>query len=269
MRPDLFSLFGVHFYAYGTFVALAVLVSSLLIARESQRRNEGFVILPTSGVWVGAAALFGAKVFYILQFEDWRNVWRAIFVWQGGMVAYGGVGAGLVAAVVYARLHRIPLLKGLDIAAPYVALGHGIGRIGCFLNGCCWGSVCTHPWGVRFPHGSYPYMRHLKERLLTSEAAQSLPVHATQLYEAVGLFAIAAALKWYLAKKPWDGAVAFGYLLAYGVLRFLIEGVRGDSARPLAGMTVSQLASLGLAGLALATILVYRARARNTGNRLP
>ena len=88
----------------------------------------------------------------------------------------------------------------LDVAAPAVAIGAAVGRIGCFLNGCCDGTICTLPWGVQFPAGSHAWMRQLNAGLISEAAPLSLPVHPTQLYAAIAAFGVLGLL---LAYFPW------------------------------------------------------------------
>jgi len=249
----------VPFHAYRTLLAVSFLVCTLLAARESRRRNEGFLIPPQAGAWGLLGALLGAKIFWAIQYTAPRHWWRAIFLWEGGLVFYGGLVGGLIVVWAYFRRHRIPPLPAADILAPYVALGEAITRVGCFLNGCCWGAVTGLPWAVSFPAGCAAYGSHLETGLVPPGATHTLPVHPTQLYMVAGLLGAFGLLKWLLARKRFAGEVALGYLFLYGVVRFTVEIFRGDSGRPVADMTVSQLISLGLA-LAAAALWLWRIR---------
>ena len=261
MRPLLFTAFGIPFYSYDILCAMGALVAILLTVREAKRRGE-FALSPLAGLWVIAGIQFGSKVFFILQYESPWNMWRAFLLWQGGIVAYGGIIGGTVTLVIYARVHKLPLLSLLDTVAPYAALAHVFGRMGCFLNGCCWGRECDLPWAVRYPPFSYPFVTHLDEQLITSDMPHSLAVHPTPLYEAAGLLIISLALQFYFDRKPRAGAIALGYVFLYGLLRFLVEFARGDSARPVFDMTVSQLVSAALVVVAVSIWAVSRGRAR-------
>jgi phosphatidylglycerol:prolipoprotein diacylglycerol transferase len=169
------------------------------------------------GPWLLVAAIFGARVLYVLTF--WRDqfaegpVLEWFAVWRGGLVYYGGlIGAALV-TIFYARLKRIGLWKLSDVLAPSIPLGYAFGRIGCLMNGCCYGRECTLPWAIHFPenHQTYPHA-----------------VHPTQIYDAVLGLGFYAFLSWLYRRKKFDGQVFAVYLAGYAILRFAVEFTRGD-----------------------------------------
>jgi phosphatidylglycerol:prolipoprotein diacylglycerol transferase len=262
MHPTLLKIASLEFHAYPAMLAIAFLTCTLLAVRNLHRRNPPVDITPNVGLWVFIGALLGAKAYWILQFSEPRYLWRAVFVWQGGLVFYGGLIGGLVALLAYVKLNKLPLLIVVDSAAPALALGEAITRIGCFLNGCCWGAPSSAPWAVCFPRHSHPFAQQVSDGLLTASAMQSLPVHPTQLYMTIGLV-IGAAILWFLLRKGVpEGCVVAGYLVIYGILRFCVELFRADSARSVGGMTVSQSVSAGLLilGLALGAAAIVRKR---------
>jgi len=245
MRPALFEIFGVSFYSYRVLLAASFVVCTLLAVRASERHGS-IRLNPALGIWALVGALLGARVFYVLQYERLASVWKALFVWDGGLVFYGGLLGGTLTVAAYWRLRGTPFLQGADVIAPYLALGEAITRIGCFLNGCCYGTPTTAPWAVRFSQGSVAYQAHLDAGLVTPADRYSLACHPTELYMTFGLILVFFALQGRVFRRNWDGAVVCGYLLLYGILRFLAETVRGDSARSVFGMTVSQAISLAL-----------------------
>ncbi len=246
MRPVLFTLFGYPFHSYAMLLSAAAIGCTLLAVREGEKR--GLWLPPEGGIWVFLGALFGAKIYYIIQFDPkwYLNLWKAVLVWQGGLVSYGGLLGGMAAAYLYTGFHKIPRLQTADTIAPYVALAEAAARLGCFLNGCCFGAPTDLPWGLRFPKGSHAWTRQLDLGLIPETASSSLPVHPTQLYMVLGLVLMALALKVALDRKRFDGQVALLWMLLYGLWRFLVEMFRADSARPLFGMTASQTVSIGL-----------------------
>lgn len=264
MRPELFELYGVPVYAYRTLLAIAFVVCTLLAVRESRLRPGGVELSPALGIWAMFGALIGAHGFYIAQYGSVFDLWRAVFVWEGGLVFYGGLLGGLVAAGVYLALRRVPFLNGADSAAPYLALGEAITRIGCFLNGCCWGDVSTLPWAVMFPRHSPAFDAQVFAGSLAPGAAQSLPVHPTQLYMTLGLVVICLVLKRALVRPRPSGVVFFGYIFLYGMLRFLVELVRGDSARSVGGLTVSGAISAVFVAVGFAACAYLRRRPRSS-----
>lgn len=258
MYPTLLEIGPLEFHAYPTMLAVAFITGSLLAVREATRGDRAFPATPQGGLWAFVGALVGAKVFWMLQFSEAKYLWRAVFVWEGGLVYYGGLVGGAIGLSAYLIINRFPYRRSADICAPYLALGQAITRVGCFLNGCCWGLPAENlPWAVRFPKHSPAFDRQVQDNLLDRSAATSLPIHPTQLYMLAGLLVIALILKLALDRKvPFEGAVALGYCFLYGVLRFVVESYRGDSARSVFGMTVSQTIS---AGLILACVVTFAA----------
>lgn len=259
MRPTLFSIFGVAFHAYPVMLMLGFVAGTMLIVREADRRGRW--LPPEIGLWVLAGALFGARLFHVLQYNAsytetfgpaWHgHLWRALLVWQTGLVYYGGLLGGMIAAFISCRFYRMPPVLLADLAAPYLALSQAITRVGCFLNGCCWGTITDLPWAVQFPQGCLAHQRMAGAAGFPPDAPWSPPLHPTQLYMAAGLIAIFLVLKIRLECKRWRGEIAVLYALCYGLLRFLAEFVRGDSARTVLGMTLSQFISLVLVLFAL------------------
>ncbi len=239
MRPVLFEIYGMPLFAYRTLLAVAFIVCTLLTVRASRTRSGGVEVSPMLGIWAMFGSLAGAHGFFIVQYGDIRDLWRAFFVWEGGLVFYGGLFGGLCATALYLKICKVPFLNAADSAGPYLAVGEAIARIGCLLNGCCWGAVCNLPWAISFPPDSPAFAQHVADHGLARSAAHSLPVHPTQIYMIIGLLTTGAVLHRALFRERPAGLIFFGYVFLYGVLRFLVELVRGDSARSVLGLTVS------------------------------
>lgn len=264
MRPTLLRFLGLEFHAYTTMLAVAFLVCTLLAVREGWRQNPPIEGNPRGGLWAFFGALLGAKAFWIIQYDTPWHVWRAVFVWMGGYVFYGGLLGGTAALLLYLRLNKLPIRRSGDICVQYLALGEAITRIGCFLNGCCWGEPTHAPWGVHFPRNSYAWLEHVKDGLLEASAPASLPVHPTQLYMVGGLMITFVILKRACARPHREGAVILLYCLCYGIVRFTVEQFRGDSARSVFGLTVSQSISVALVVLAAVGYVLLRQYGGNT-----
>jgi phosphatidylglycerol:prolipoprotein diacylglycerol transferase len=169
--------------------------------------------------------------------------------WSGGLAYYGGLGAAVAACLWFLKREKFPVMATADAAATVIPVGIFFGRIGCFLGGCCFGTVTRGPWGVVFPRLSAASEKHFRDGLLASKGLPSLPVHPTQLYEAIGSLAIALVLRvWALPKKRFDGQVLLLFLASYAVLRFAIEYVRDDDRGALFGLSTSQLVGVGILG---------------------
>ena len=261
MVPELLHVRSLVFHAYSTMLSVAFIVSVLLGVREANRLDPPVMATPLAGIWVFLGALVGAKVFYLIQFHGVTQLWRALFIWQGGLVYYGGFLGGVIALVLYAVVLRLPVLRLADVGGPYLALGQAITRIGCFLNGCCWGRPAEGlPWALRFPRHSPAFRQQLDDGLIRATEEAALPVHPTQLYMVLGLLVLAVLLKISVnRRRSFNGVIVLQYLFGYGLLRFAVEFCRGDSARSALGMTVSQTVSLLLmAGAVVAWRLAAR-----------
>ena len=261
MYPTLLSIGSLHFHAYAVFLSAGFLTAVLLIVRENYRQPDPAPITPIGGLLVLLGGLFGARLYYILQYGDPSRWFEAGYLWSGGLVFYGGAIGGFLGGLIYVLSVGAPVVKVGDLALSYVPLAHAIARVGCFLNGCCWGSQSQWPWAVSFPAPTLPWKQHLDDGLLESGARISLPVHPTQLYETSMLLLVFVALRFAQRRPHPPGSVMLGYLGLYGAGRFVVEAFRGDSARHLMVMTVSQYVALGMVGTAITLALLLRATA--------
>jgi phosphatidylglycerol:prolipoprotein diacylglycerol transferase len=167
----------------------------------------------------------------------------------------GGLIGALLAGAWYIRRHHMPALGTMDAFAPGLALGHAIGRVGCFAAGCCWGKETHHFWGVTFTNP-------LAEQLVGTPLG--VPLEPTQLFESAVELANFVFLMWLLKRKKFDGQVFAAYLFLYGIARYFLEFLRNDPGRGevFGGiMTGTQLISIGLVVLA-GIIWYFRSSAR-------
>jgi len=250
MRSTLFTIFGLKIRAYGTMLALgfalgvwrAVRISRKRYGIEPERVYDLALVLLIS-------ALIGARAVFIVlnpSTEHWRDF---LAVWEGGLSFHGGVAFAMIGGYIYTRVAKLSYWRCGDLLAPSVAIGYACTRIGCFLNGCCYGRPTSLPWGVRFAENG----------VLTP------PSHPTQLYAVAAnlvIFVILARLE-KLNRKP--GFVFVSYLGLYSVYRFLIEFLRSGYSAQLweLGLTQAQWASAAIfviVAVVLAT--VYRKPAK-------
>jgi phosphatidylglycerol:prolipoprotein diacylglycerol transferase len=169
-----------------------------------------------------------------------KDCLAAFKFWQGGLAYYGGLLAAAPVGLWFARRKKLGALRIADLTSPYIAFGLFFGRMGCFLNGCCYGKQTSLLWAVTFPQDGTP--KH---------------VHPTQLYEAVGALAIFALLYWVIRPaKRMHGQVFGGLLVMYGTLRFLLEFLRDDARGGLWGLSTSQW--LGIPLIAAGVMLLTR-----------
>lgn len=189
--------------------------------------------------------------------------WAAF--WRGGLTYYGGLIGASAFGLWFLKREKFPVRKGIDMAGMAIPLGLFFGRLGCFLGGCCFGSVHEGFPSVRFPAWSPASEQQFRDGLLPNRALESLAVHPTQLYESLGCLAISAGLLFWLhPRKRFDGQVFLAFLASYSVLRFCVEYLRADDRGGILGLSTSQW----LSAIALVIVLVvYRyLEPRNTAS---
>ncbi len=175
-----------------------------------------------------------------------RDCFRVLKFWYGGMTYYGGLLLAMAFGIRYLRKHQIPVWRVGDLAGMGIPLGVGIGRLGCFLAGCCYGGTADVPWAVSFPNGSAAWKDHFDQHLVGATDG-SLPVHPTQLYEAALCFSVFLFGRWWFhRKRTFDGEIFWLTVLMYAAGRFAIERIRGDERGVLLGLAPSETISLGL-----------------------
>lgn len=218
MYPILLTIGPLHFYSYGLCLALGLGLSIYLFAKDCGNKispkldltyQQGFQKAFDLGTWVIVASILGARIFYVWEnYTEFQNGhWLdAVKIWQGGLVFYGGLFGAIGAAILWFRIEKWPVGYSFDLVAPYILLGHAIGRVGCFLNGCCYG-IEDHVHGLVFPG-----------------APDQLPHLPTQLWEMGGdlilFFLLLWARKWTL-RYNWLTFALYGF--TYGLLRTIVE----------------------------------------------
>jgi len=174
-----------------------------------------------------------------------RDCLAAFRGWQGGLTYYGGFLMAVLFAYVYVKRHRLRWGRVLDVYGIIVPLGLTFGRIGCYLNGCCFGKQTDAPWGAVFPSGSPASWQQHKAGILASRTLPSLPVHPTQLYHAsVNLLIFFFVYLWVRPRKKFEGQVMIAFLGLYSLGRFSIEFLRADMRGSQFHMSTSQIISL-------------------------
>jgi phosphatidylglycerol:prolipoprotein diacylglycerol transferase len=259
MHPVLLRIGPLTIGAYSALLALGFLAGTLLALRRAKPRGIRPEVILDVGLISLVTALVGARALHLATQSGQVSGWRDALSPSGaGLSMYGGVLAAIGASWLYTRWRRVPFLLLADACAPSIALGHGLTRIGCFLNGCCYGRPTPGPFGVRFPPGSH-----------AAAAFGDVPLHPTQLYTAVLAFAMLLALLAF-DRKPRGVGQPFGLFLALeGIGRFGMELVRAHEPGlyALRGLTVHQLIALGL--LASGLVLLARRSTPEGGSLSP
>lgn len=212
-------------YSYGLLFALATLVCIFLLSKDAKRLglSQDFAIDFT--FWILIGGILGARVLYILLnlrfFSD--NPGEIFKLWHGGLVWHGGLIGAIIFGIFYLKIKRLAVIETLDLISPYVALGQAIGRIGCFLNGCCYGKPSS--FGLYFP------MYNTK-------------LFPAQLFSSLNLFLIFIFLKYIQKKSYHPGKILFSYLILASLERLIVEFLRGDSPAFIWNLTIFQVISL-------------------------
>lgn len=212
--------------------------------------------------WLIVSGLFGARVLYVVTY--WKDSfaggpwWEVFMIQHGGLVFYGGLIGAIAATLVYVKVKKLPPFKLGDALAPSIALGYVFGRIGCLLNGCCYGKVCHLPWAITFPNQSPAWEQQFQAGLVGGHAP-ALPVHPTEVYDSLLNLVLYIGLAWLYRRKKFDGQVFATYLVCYAVTRSIVETFRGDysSLHIHDGLTPAQLICIGIfvGGLSLFILL--------------
>lgn len=256
MFPILFHIGSFVVHTYGVVLMLAFLVALGRAYRVAQRQNDP-ALRPDdvldAGIWMIVCGVFGARLmFVVIGWNQYRhspdfpgNLFK---VWEGGLSFHGGLFGGIAAAVVYCLIKRISILKIADLFAPSVMVAYAIGRIGCLLNGCCYGGPTEMPWGIRFQNENAPL------GVLTP------PSHPTELYASLLSFVFFAGLVWLERHRTYFGQIACWYLIGASVERFLMEIWRAGTTSDVValGLTDVQWLCLAMATVALTGMAILR-----------
>ena len=217
MHPILFKIGPITIYTYGVLIATAFFLGLALAARQARVEGEDPQKIMDLSFYILISAIVGSRLLYIVvEYKEYiSNPLRIFKVWEGGLVFYGGFIMAMAVVIIYIRKHEMNLWKVGDILAPSVAIGQGVGRLGCFFAGCCYGRETEVPWPFIFkdPNTLAPMDVHL---------------HPTQLYDSANGFIIFAILLILRKFKKFDGQLFWTYTLLYAVGRFIVEIFRGD-----------------------------------------
>lgn len=238
LHPFAFTIGSFQVPSYGLCAALGMLLAILLVTRrvaslgwDTEIPLDLFLVGTMGGVVL-------TRAFFVVTYPDpfLAEPWRILRVWEGGITYYGGLLGTYLSGWTYCWYWRLPLGETADLFSPFLALGHGIGRVGCFLQGCCYGVPTAGGWGFVFPTDS-----------------QGLHRHPAQLYEAGLEFANALLLNWLWKRGHRGGKVTLTWFSLYAFERFVLEFFRGDTQIEAAamGLTFAQITALVLGAVCL------------------
>ncbi len=223
MHPIAFHLGSLPVRWYGVMMALAFFAGLWTATRRARLASISGDIITDVTLWLMVGGIVGARFVYVTtywkqQFAD--QPFSEIFMIQhGGLVFYGGLIGAMISSAIYVRWKKLPLWKIADILAPSIALGSVFGRVGCLLNGCCYGRACELPWAITFTN---PQAREF------SGTPLNVPLHPTEIYDALLNLLLYLALAWLFRRKKFDGQIFALYLVGYAICRSVVEFFRGD-----------------------------------------
>lgn len=241
MHPEIVSIGPITIHSYGVLVASGFLLGIAWAVHIGKREGmDGQAIMDTA-FWIIIAAIVGSRIAFVLVNLDHylQNPLDFFKIWQGGLVFYGGLIGAVIAVALCVRKYGLDLWSFADVAAPAVALGHAIGRLGCFFAGCCYGLETHVPWAVEFHD-------------VKSIAPLGVPLHPTQLYDSANEFIIFLILT---AIRPWrkfTGQIWWTWVGLYAIGRFIVEFYRGDPRGLYFGGAISTSQIVGVGAVALA-----------------
>jgi len=264
MYPILYKIGPINLYTYGFFLAMAFLFAILVAGQEARRLGLPVGRFYDLCFYIILAAIIGSRLLYVIVNlgSFLQHPLKIFALWEGGLVFHGGLIAALVTAFFFMRYHGMPWRPALDALAVGMPLGVALGRVGCFMAGCCFGKPTDLPWAVVFtdPNTLCP----LRE-----------PLHPAQLYEALLSLGIFGAMLWLRKHKTFDGQVVLSYFFLAGLVRFTVEFFRAPTALDPRGpelllhMPATQVLALGIA--LLSGVVLWWARRKSlhkqAGNR--
>ncbi len=246
---------------YGVMLAFAFSAGYFDSLRRTIKAGDDPKHIENIFLVVVLSSVIGSRLFHVL-FEELpyylANPGKILAIWEGGYTFYGALLASILGLYLYTKTKKLSFLHFIDIAAPATALGLFFGRLGCFFAGCCWGRETDVPWAVTFTNPE------------SFTSARNIPLHPTQVYEALAGLLIYFYLSWRWRSRRYVGQIFFHGMSIYAVARFLIEIFRGDDYRGFAfqgALSYSQIVSLAILPFMFVGMFLY-SRAKQDKNRL-
>jgi len=276
MFPEIFSFGPFHIRSYGLMLAIGFLAGIMLAARRAAKAGENPEHIYSISVWIVLSSLLGSRLFYVItHYSEFRapegiSGFMRIFIelknmfWPvstdgqvglQGLTYYGGLIAATVVTIFYLYHHRLRLLRFLDILAPSIPLGEMFTRIGCFLNGCCFGHPTHSVFGIVFP-----------ESCSAGSYFPGIAIHPTQLYNSFAALVLMALILFLERYKRFDGYSALVFFFLYSIIRFSTDFFRyySDTTK-ISIFSENQIISLVMFAVSGVVLVMGIIRARRKG----
>ncbi len=243
MHPEVLQWGPLHLRSYGLMMAVAFVTGTFLGLREARRLSLDEDKVVNVILITLIASVLGARMLYVLEhLAEFRREWTTVLaLWQGGLTLYGGIAAGTFAGLLASRRMGLPVWITADALTPALALGTMFGRMGCFLNGCCYGRPTNLAWGVVFPHDSFAYLEFGEQ-----------PVHPSQLYNALAGLLLFLVFQFARRRFRVPGVMFWSFIVLFALIRIPLDLTRTYETDAvimrigLADVTESQLMSVGM-----------------------
>lgn len=277
MHPDIVSFGPFAIRAYGLMLAIGFLFGIIIAAKRAERAGENPDHVYNLSLWIVASSLIGSRIYYILtHYYEFSTVGLPLFkriiiegknmfwpvgadgqVGINGLVLYGGLIAATAVTTIYLKVHRLDVFKYMDLLAPSLGIGEFFTRIGCFLNGCCYGKPTDSIFGVVFPENSAAGYYYPHEH-----------IHPSQLYNSLAGLAIFFLLLWLERFKKFNGFTALSYFILYAIGRFSLDFTRHyEEKLTVWGMSHNQILSLCILIACLSLLIYFWNKSVKTINR--
>jgi phosphatidylglycerol:prolipoprotein diacylglycerol transferase len=259
MHPEILRIGVLHLKFYGLALTLSFLLGTHLAMRRARRVHVPEDLIVWLALIILLLAVAGSRALYVLtHLSEFRGDFAGVFmIWAGGLSMYGGVLIAILGGLAFIKSQGYPVWKVADVVAPSIALGEAITRIGCFMNGCCFGTPTSLPWGVVFPDDSF-----------SAAVFGGLSIHPSQLYSSGLAFMVFVFLLWFEKRKKFEGQLFWTCVLVLAVARALVDFTRyygdGDYIGRLGYLRFNnnQLIAVGLIVSSVIMMRILRPRAR-------
>lgn len=269
---------GFPVFGYGVMVLIGFLCGIGFAQYRAKQVGMNPEVIMDLAFWILLAGIAGGRMAYLAQYHREvfnssstlpQQLFAAVNLTQGGLVLIGAMFGAALGFMVFCRLRKITALPLLDVITPSIFIGVGFGRIGCLLNGCCFGDRCDLPWGIEFSQGSTTFNILAMRGFVDPHAAHTMPLHPTQIYSSLNGFILAFATAQYFWYRRFAGDVfALGCLL-YPMTRIMLEFLRADEMGQFGtSFTISQWYSVGIFCFGLG-LLAYNRLARRQSSDTP
>ena len=236
MKPVLFQIFGTSFYSYYIFVTLGIFAGLYLFYKYSKRSDINATAFLDISIMSIISGYVGGRIFHVLfsvpsyYIEHPQEIF---YFWSGGYAIYGATITPILFIYIYSKYKKFDFMKVTDALAPALSMGTAIGRIGCFMQGCCYGKETKMPWGIIFPEGTNGGI-----------TPSNILLHPTQIYLSLHGLLMFFILRHIFNNKKYDGQITYWYFVLYALGRFIIELFRADERGGTSWLSSFQIISI-------------------------